>query len=208
MVSNKKARSERRFQILLAVAAAALGFLASHLLQAHEQSSRKQALVRLTSSSIRNDLSYSVLLTEGLRDNMLKGKFMADAPLFRQLYHPTVVLPEAADFGLFKPPVIDAFDEYRRHLTDCETKRQECIRALEESDSKNRELTLLTYLISLDSVILTGTYLAQELKSQYPESAGVDAQTVSYAPLQKFIGELQKTTNEAISQRLNKQVSN
>ena len=206
MNQSAKVRSDRRFQLVLvivgAVICAILGFLASQLLNAHERSSRKQALVRLISSSVNNDLTYTTEVAAGLRDNMLKANFVTDGVLFRELYHPSVVLPDTPDIGLFAPDIINALDEYRRRLNECEARRQECIQALEAPNHKDSEVTLLTYLIGLDSVVLSGRHFIREIKSEYPDASVVDDKVASYAPIQQFISELQKVTNEAITKRL------
>jgi hypothetical protein len=186
------------------VIGAILGFVASHWVQVREESSRKQSMLRLISSSIKNDLSYTVGVTEGLRDNMLKTNFVTEATLFRELYHPSVFLPDSSDIGLLDTSVVNALDEYRRHLIECETRRQEYIHALEDPTQKNAEITCLTYVIGLDSAVLTGTKLLREIKSHYPETSGIDDQIASYSPLQGFISDLQRVMNDGIRARLKK----
>lgn len=208
MSSRQQIRSERRFQILLnlglVVVGAFLGSAGTYWFQARDVSSRKETMLRLISSSIKNDLSYTVRVTEGLRDNMLKTNFVSDATLFRQLYHPSVFLPDSSDIGLLDPSVVTAFDEYKRHLQECESKRQEHIHALEDSKLNNVEITCLTYVIGLDSTVLTGTRLLHEIKSQYPKVPGIDDHIGSYTPLQSYISDLQRTVNQAIQKRLTK----
>lgn len=208
MNARKEIRAERRFQVgmnlAMVVIGAVLGFGASQWFQLRGESSRKQALVRLICGSIRNDLAYTVGTTGGLRDSILNKKIGNDPTMFRLLYHPTVVLPDSTDAGLLNSQVIAAIDEYRRMLSECETRRQEHIRALEDPDHKNLEITLLTYVIGLDSLILRGSSLLRVIESYYPGTSGGDSQIAAYAPLQGLMGDLQKAMNEATTDRLKK----
>jgi len=194
--------------LAMVVFGALLGFGASQWFQMREESLRKQVVVYLICDSIRNDLGYTIGVTGGLRDSILKKKIGADPTMFRLLYHPTVVIPDSNDVGLLKSHVIMALDEYRRMLSECELRRQEHIRALEDPSQKNMEVTLLTYVIGLDALIARGANLLHLIETDYPETKGNDNQIAAYTPIQGYIGDIQKAINEETAERLQKEKPN
>ena len=194
--------------VALVILGAALGFGASRWLQSREETSRKEAVLRLMCATIRNDLLYTVPVTEGLRGNMLQKKFGGDATSFRLLYHPSVILPDSADVARLDLSVVNAFDEYKRRLTECEARRQEYIQALQKQDLYV-PVTLLTYAIGLDSVILSGKKFLEEVGLHHPAASAPTSTSPLYSPLQGFMGDLQKNLNEANAERVGaKQVAN
>ena len=209
MNSHEKVGSERLFQVLvgviLVILGAILGHIATRLQYTKEESSRKEAALRLMCCSIRNDLSYTVGTTAGLRENILKKMPIRDAAIFRLLYHPSVILPDFTEVGRLDTSVVSAFDEYKRMLAECETRRQEHIQALQSLDHNNVEDTLQTYLIGLDAAILRGTTLLREIEGHYPAMSGLPPALPSYQPLQGFMKDLDQAMNEAIAERLKTQ---
>jgi hypothetical protein len=209
----KKQPSERRFQIFLVLLSAFVGFAAGILTmwlqQQSENSNHKAALIRIIRSAIVNDLQYSIRVIGGLKENVNKGYLDRDVTIFRIIYHPTVELPAADEMGILEPRIVASIDEYKRRLKICEENRSEHLKVLEgtNQDNINSEMTLEIYVVSLDSVILTGLNVIHQIDLNYPSAKDGSIELPEYSPLAASMDQFSKSINSISAERLGQQQS-
>ncbi|MBN1902410.1 hypothetical protein JW926_13880 [Candidatus Sumerlaeota bacterium] len=196
---------EKRFQISLNIFIAVLSFLlgigASYIFQIRSERIQRISLAKLIRATVTNDLHYTISTTVGIRNQIMKKKFTYTPTTFNLIYSPTVTLPSGDNLGSLEPSIVNALDEYRRRIIACEKQRSEYLNILEGNLDNYIEMALLTYYISLDSVVCTGINLLSELDKKYPERNSSFHDFDDYIRAEENVKELIGIVDEVISEK-------
>ncbi len=152
--------------------------------------------------AIANDLSISPGVSESMRERVAKREFRTDPGMFESIYSPTVELPSPIDVAALDPEVTSALDTYRRRLSECAKHRNTYLVEL-RSDGRQGTLqgVLFAYCVGLDSTVLSGFLLAEELQTHYPITSELLKKIPSYRPLDRDMQRLQEAMNAPLARK-------
>jgi hypothetical protein len=162
------------------------------------QKALEQNVAKTIAVVVANDTSISAIVSEFTRQHILKQEFKDNPVGFEAVYSPTVELPSASEVASLKFEVISALDEYKRRLSECSKHRKIYLSELRSGAKQNAlEAALVTYCVSLDSVVLTGIELAEKLQKNYPSTQGIfEKLPIDYRPIQEDMPQIQEILNK------------
>lgn len=197
-----KAMETQRFPwwptIITSLISGVVGGVLVWVVQAHSERQRRETdIATSVAITVANDLRLSTGVSQATRDRLIKRQIKSDTGMFVAIYSPTVDLPPSGDAAVLKPSVLSALDEYRRRLGECAKHRQMLIDEWQvNSPPPNGKGIILTYCVSLDSVVRSGLILLDAIEADYPTVKKVITKPSGYRPIENDMPEIQKVLND------------